>query len=199
MTDTARPSARNRLLTSGASLMAEKGFEGVSVREVCADAGTTINMVHHYFGSKQGLLDAIVDQFSTGVFAMPMRLLDKEPRSQEEFLSIIELMFETTLDAYIEHRSVMLVVVREQASPEALPVFIEALATFLDRAKEQGFVRGQVDTEMVAGFVLDRILNQVWFAPWIKTTYGTEAVSDAEYKQQWCRSNLDILLNGIVS
>ena len=156
-------------------------------------------MVHHYFGSKQGLLDAIVDQFSSGVFAIPMRLLEKEPQSKEEFLSIIELLFETTLEAYIEHRSVMLVVVREQADPEALPTFIERVAAFLERAKEKSFVRDEVDTEMITGFFLDRILNQVQFAPWIKRNYGTDLLSDPTYKKHWCRSNLDVLVNGIVA
>ena len=183
---------------SGAQLMAEKGFDGVSVREVCAHAGTTINMVHHYFGSKRGLLDAIVDQFSSGVFALPMRLLDKEPQSQAEFLSIIELLFESTLEAFIEHRSVMLVVVREQADPEALPTYMERVATFLERAKRSGFVRDGVDTDMIAGFFLDRILNQVQFAPWISRNYGADVLSDPRYKQQWCQSNVDVFLNGIM-
>lgn len=178
--------------------MADKGFDGVSVREVCAHAGTSINMVHHYFGSKQGLLDAIVDQFSSGVFVLPMRLLDKEPHSRAEFLSIVELLFESTLDAYIEHRSVMLVVVREQADPEALPMFMEHVAAFLERAKELGFVRDEVDTDMITGLFLDRILNQVQFAPWINRNYGTDLLSNPEYKAQWCRSNLDVLLNGIM-
>ena len=191
-------STRSRLLQSGAQLMAEKGFDGVTVREICTHAGTSNNMVHHYFDSKQGLLDAIVDQFSSGVFAIPMRLLEKEPRSREEFLSIIELLFETTLEAYIEHRSVMLVVVREQADPNALPIYMERVAAFLETAKEKGFVREKVDTDMITGFFLDRILNQVQFAPWIKRSYGTDLLSDPIYRRQWCRSNLDILMNGIV-
>lgn len=103
-----------------------------------------------------------------------------------------------TFDAYIEHRSVMLVVVREQADPEALPEYMGRVAAFLDRGKERGFVRDEVDTEMITGFFLDRILNQVQFAPWIKRNYGTDLLSDPEYKQQWCRSNLDVLLNGMV-
>ena len=81
----------DRLLSSGAHLIAEKGFDGASVREICAHAETSINMIHHYFGNKQGLCDAIVGQFSSGVFAVPMRLFDKEPRSKDDFLSRIEL------------------------------------------------------------------------------------------------------------
>ena len=179
--------------------MAQKGFDGVSVREICAHAGTSSNMIHHYFGSKQGLLEAIVDQFSAGVFALPMRLLDKEPQSREEFLALIQLLFETTLDAFIEHRSVMMVVVREQADPEALPMYMERLTTFLDRAKERGLVRDDVDTAMITGFFLDRMLNQVQFAPWIERNYGTDLLSDPEYKQRWTRSNLDVFMNGIVT
>ena len=186
------------MLTSGAHLIAEKGFDGVSVREICAHADTSMNMIHYYFGSKQGLLDAIVEQFSSGVFAIPLRLLEKDPRSQEDFLSRIEMLFESTLDAYIEHRSVLMVVVREQADPEALPEYMARFASFLDRAKEMGFVREEVDSEMITGFLLDRILNQVQLAPWIKRNYGTDLLSDPEYKQRWCRSNLDVFMNGIV-
>lgn len=199
MTEAALLPPRDRLLMSGARLMAEGGFEGVSVRDICTDAGTSNNMVHHYFGSKQGLLDAIVDEFSSEVFAIPMRLLDKELKSKEEFLSILELLFETTLEAYIEHRSVMMVVVREQADPEALPEYMGSVAAFLEQAKAKGFVRKGVDTDMITGFFLDRILNQVQFAPWIKRNYGTDLLSDPEYRRQWCESNLDVLLNGIVT
>jgi AcrR family transcriptional regulator len=199
MTEVSPLPPRDRLLMSGAHLMAERGFEGVSVREICTDAGTSNNMVHHYFGSKQGLLDAIVDEFSSEVFAIPMRLLDKEPKSKDEFLSILELLFETTLEAYIEHRSVMMVVVREQADPEALPEYIARVAAFLEQAKAKGFVRKGVDTGMITGFFLDRILNQVQFAPWIKRNYGTDLLSDPKYRRRWCESNLDVLLNGIVT
>ena len=68
---------------------------------------------------------------------------------------------------------------------------------FLERAKEKGFVRKEVDSDMTTGFILDRILNQVQLAPWIKRNYGTDLLSDPKYKQQWCQSNIDVFLNGI--
>ena len=177
MSESTQQSARDRLLASGAQLMAEHGFDGTSVREICAQAGTSINTVHHYFGSKRGLLDDRVEQFNSGVFALPMRLLYGEPRTKAEFLSIVELLFESTLDAYIEHRSVMMVVVREQADREALPEYMARLAAFLERAKEHGVVRDEVDSEMITGLFLDRILNQVQLAPWIKRNYGTDLLA----------------------
>jgi len=156
-------------------------------------------MVHHYFGSKAGLLNAIVEQFSSGVFLVPMRLLDKPLRSKDDFLSRIEMLFEATLDAYIEQRSVLLVVAREQADPEALPEFMSRFTQFLNQAKKKGYVREELDTDMVTGFLLDRIHNQVQFAPWIKRNYGTDLLTDSEYKKKWCEANIDVFVNGILS
>lgn len=198
LTGSTQASTRDRLLASGAELIATKGFAGVSVREICGHAGTSINMIHHYFGSKQGLFDAIVEQFSSGVFAVPIRLLDKAPRSSDEFLSRVEMLFEATLDAFIEHRSVLLAVVREQADPEALPEYMAAFASFLEQSKKKGYVRDDVDSYMIAGFLLDRILNQVQLAPWIKRNYGTDLLSDPDYKHRWCQSNLAVFVNGIM-
>ena len=61
-------------------------------------------MIHHYFGSKQGLLAAIVERFSSNVFAVQLRLLETPPTSQQDFTVRLELLFRTTLDAYIDHR-----------------------------------------------------------------------------------------------
>lgn len=171
----------------------------MSVREVCKHANTSMNMIHHYFGSKDGLLDAIVEQYSSGIFAVPIRLLDPPPRSKEDFQSRMEMIFEAMVDAYIEHREVMMVVVREQADPSALPEYMERLAEFLEQAKKSGFVRKELDPEMITGFMIDRILNQVQFAPWIKRTYGPDLLTDSVYKRRWCRSNLDVFLHGIAT
>jgi hypothetical protein len=91
------------------------------------------------------------------------------------------------------------VVLREQADPEALPEYMSRFTSFLERAKENGFVRAEIDPEMITGFFLDRILNQVQLAPWIKRNYGTDLLSDPGYKQRWCQSNLDVFINGIAS
>jgi hypothetical protein len=68
---------------------------------------------------------------------------------------------------------------------------------FLEHAKSEGFVRAALDTWMVAGALLDRIANQVQFAPWIKRNYGAD-LSDPDYKKRWCASNLDLFFNGMV-
>lgn len=52
---------RGRLLTVGTRLFAENGLKGVSIRELCAEAGANIAAVHYYFGGKEGLYRAIFE------------------------------------------------------------------------------------------------------------------------------------------
>ncbi|MEM6533850.1 MAG: TetR/AcrR family transcriptional regulator [Myxococcota bacterium] len=190
--------ARERLLEVGASLFSERGFKGVSVREICKNAATSINMVHHYFGSKEGLLDAILERFDARVFATPMRVIAKPPSSREDFVSRLTLLFETTLDAYIEEREVIVLAVREQADLPAAQAYQSRFAEFIDEGKRLHFVRQEIDSEMISGAMLDRILNQVQFAPWIKRMSGRDILSDTDYRERWCRSNFDMFCHGFL-
>jgi AcrR family transcriptional regulator len=50
-----------RIAHRAASLFADKGFAGTSIREVAAAAGVTKPTVYYYFGSKDGLIRHIID------------------------------------------------------------------------------------------------------------------------------------------
>ncbi|MGD8570007.1 MAG: CerR family C-terminal domain-containing protein [Gammaproteobacteria bacterium] len=52
---------RDRLFSVGTRLFAESGFKGVSVRELCAEAGANIAAVRYHFGGKEGLYRAIFE------------------------------------------------------------------------------------------------------------------------------------------
>jgi AcrR family transcriptional regulator len=188
--------SRERLLSAATRLFGEKGYGSVSVREICKSGGTTINMIHHYFGSKEGLLEAIIERFNDGVFAVPTRLLKKSASSREDLISRLELLFETTLEAYIEHRAVMRVALREQRPLPAAVSFMLRFSEFIDEAKDKGYVRGDLDSALVSGAVLDRVLNQVQFAPWIKASSGKDVIDDADYRDAWCKANIDLFLRG---
>jgi len=189
--------AKDRLLASGAVLFSEKGFEGVSVREICKHANTSMSMIHHYFENKEGLLKAIIEQFGDHVFSIQMRILDKAPRSEEDFLVRFEMLFESTLEAIIENRLVLMIVNREQVIPKCVKEYHSRFSEFLEQAKKRGFVRKELDSNMITGFLMDRINSQVLSAPLLKKTYGKNVLSDPEYKKRWCQSNLDLFINGI--
>ena len=51
---------RDRLLLAAAQLMDEAGGTTVSTRAICQRAGVEAPTLYHHFGSKQGLVDAVI-------------------------------------------------------------------------------------------------------------------------------------------
>lgn len=49
-----------RILATALQLFAIKGYDATSVREICASAGITKPTLYHFFGSKEGVLQALV-------------------------------------------------------------------------------------------------------------------------------------------
>jgi AcrR family transcriptional regulator len=52
---------RTAILTEARRLLAEKGYEGTTIRAVAAAAGVDPSMVMRYYGNKEGLFGAAVD------------------------------------------------------------------------------------------------------------------------------------------
>lgn len=52
---------RERLMREGERLVAERGMEGVSVRDITSAAGANSASIHYHFRSKEGLVHAILE------------------------------------------------------------------------------------------------------------------------------------------
>ena len=61
---------RARLLTAAADLFADQGIDAVSVDSVAEAAGRTSGAVYAHFGSKQGLLLALLDAWKDSVLTV---------------------------------------------------------------------------------------------------------------------------------
>ena len=48
------------ILEEALKLFSNNGYEATGVQEICEQAGVTKPTLYHYFGSKQGLLDAVL-------------------------------------------------------------------------------------------------------------------------------------------
>ena len=53
--------AREELLDRALDLFAAYGYDGVGVQQICAAAGVTKPTLYHHFGSKRGLLEALME------------------------------------------------------------------------------------------------------------------------------------------
>jgi TetR/AcrR family transcriptional regulator len=54
---------RDRIIATALDLFSRRGYEGTGIQEIVDNAGITKPSLYYYFGSKQGLLEAIVAGF----------------------------------------------------------------------------------------------------------------------------------------
>src|SRR5689334_19088655 len=57
-----RADNRQRLITAGYTVLAEKGYEATTVKEVAHRAGVSPGLFHYYFASKDELLLAVLNE-----------------------------------------------------------------------------------------------------------------------------------------
>ncbi|MBY0688056.1 TetR/AcrR family transcriptional regulator [Microbacterium marinilacus] len=62
VTEAAHPDTRTRLLNAAAERIAAAPGGEISLRAVCDAAGVKMPTLYHFFGSKQGLLDAVIER-----------------------------------------------------------------------------------------------------------------------------------------
>ena len=60
---------RVRIRAAATRLFATRGYEAVGIQEIVEAAGITKPTLYHYFGSKRGLLDAVLDDHFAALFA----------------------------------------------------------------------------------------------------------------------------------
>ena len=53
---------RDKILDAAENAFAQTGFEGASLRQIVSDAGVNLATVYYYFGSKEGLMEAVLDR-----------------------------------------------------------------------------------------------------------------------------------------
>lgn len=70
------PGTRERILSAAARLFAERGMEGVGLREITAEAGVNLAAVNYHFGTKIGLLEELFETRARPLTQERARLLD---------------------------------------------------------------------------------------------------------------------------
>lgn len=153
-------------------------------------------MIHHYFGSKKGLYEAIVEQFSVETFEVPLRVIAQPPRSREEFVFRMEMFITETLEALIAQATVFRIISQDRSEFVEFSKYHSDFVNFLEQSKDKGFLREAVDTEMISGIILDRLGNQVLLGALSKDKGFPNIIKDPAYRERWLAANIDVLVNG---
>jgi TetR/AcrR family transcriptional regulator, regulator of cefoperazone and chloramphenicol sensitivity len=87
---------RGRVLDAALELFAASGFEGASTRTIAERAGVNLPAIQYYFGSKEGLYRAVVEQFSqemqAGVVPIAERIRAELASGQPSRRRLVDLL-----------------------------------------------------------------------------------------------------------
>lgn len=155
-------------------------------------------MINHHFGGKRALFDAIIDQFSTEAFAGPLRVIAQPAESGADFVFKFKMFVGETFQAMAVHNLVLQIVVKERDTFLPLRDFRTGLIVFASGAQESGYLRPEVEVDMIVGFVLDRLANQIIYAATLGDDAQQNVLLDLDYRQYWLNANIDLMLNGLV-
>ncbi|MCA9233040.1 MAG: TetR/AcrR family transcriptional regulator [Planctomycetales bacterium] len=84
---------RRRLLKAGTKLFAVKGRDGTSVDEICQASGVNCRMIYHYFGSKDALYMAVLEEVYGRIRELVVKSEPKPPSIAEYIDNLTERYF----------------------------------------------------------------------------------------------------------
>ena len=133
--------SRELVLDAAERVMAEHGYDGASVARVVEEAGIPISSVYHYFGSKDGVLLAVMERGSERFFeALPDRPKELVGTPVEH----LRLVVSTTAAVLSEHPDFLrlLVVIAAQPPQAGDGQVREVIARVRERARAE--IRAQL-------------------------------------------------------
>jgi len=86
-------------------MFAQKGFDGVSVRQITTEAGANVGAVHYYFGSKEGLIGEVFRSRAKPMNDVRLSLLDSYEQEADSKPLPIETIVSALIRPAIEYAS----------------------------------------------------------------------------------------------
>ena len=125
---------REQLLAAAERLFAERGFAGVSVRMIAAEAGVNWSLVGYYFRGKDGLLAEVYRSHCATLNAERLRLLAEARRGGLRLEAVIESFVRPALAEIQGDGRNQYSRLRAMLAAEAAPLFTQLVADNFDQS-----------------------------------------------------------------
>lgn len=140
------PSSAARILTTALELFAAKGYDATSVREICDAAAITRPTLYHFYGSKEGVLQALVTSGFSRYRQLVDSALDHPAPFRERMKRVARAVFESARlqpNSWRFMHSVLWAPARTALQTEACTGFYEGVVSTLARAADLAVETGE--------------------------------------------------------
>ncbi len=188
-----------RIVSEATRLFAEKGYDGVSIREISEAASVNIAAINYHFDSKENLFKQIIEQFISELLVSARKTL-QPPQSAEDLKIRLEIFIRQTIEAITKNPDVISIIQREldrsnEVFQKTIFKHLEALVEFLTLAKRKGLLAADIDPFFAASFLMGQIVHarkkeRIW-----KGLFGSSS-TDEKFRTQWIQQALRLFLGG---
>lgn len=199
-------SGKPAILKAATALFAEKGFEAVSVREISNAAQVNVAMVSYYFGSKESLYLACIENFAQASYDEVRKLLST-PSDVASFRSQFAEFLNYKMDSLVRNREVHFIILREMQSdrPEyfrkkiilQMKPFFEVMENFLEAAKREGFIKEEFDVKGLALMSMGLLCQPFLAERFIQSEYGFSFLDEA-HKKIYIEQVANLFFSGVL-
>ncbi|MFL6216210.1 MAG: TetR/AcrR family transcriptional regulator [Blastocatellia bacterium] len=193
------PVARAKIMAAAEVLFAEHGFAGVGIRQIAAAAGVNGAMIHYYFGNKESLYRAIIENA-----AMTVRGLIADATASATTLEERLTRFVKAYAGYIfGHPHLARILLREMMAGgkhvfDILPKYIPTNYAMLRGAMTEAVSGGElrdIDVDLAPISLIGMIVVFQLIRPLI--THGLGKVKfDDQFIERLAAHTVDLFLNG---
>lgn len=150
--------SRELVLDTAERLMAQHGYEGVSVSQIVAEASIPLSSIYHYFGSKDGVLLGVMERGARRFFESMPDMTDASETSEARMRAMLEVLI-TELDGQPDFLRLVTVMTMQPpagAAEQALEVVRRVRATALELLCHAAASAFDLDTDDPIAMTLSR-------------------------------------------
>jgi len=190
---------KNRILLCAMELFAEKGFDGVTTRDIAAQAEVSVGLISHHFGSKEGLRLAVdkyfIAQFERFYGEQDRRI--EEQRGAEFTRSVDEWMARIADEWPVFCRYFRRALLEETEWGATLfRRYFDLVRASIDRMDAQGRIRPEVDRLWLPFLFMFLETGTLLMDPYIKQILGRSGFEEDLWRRRY-RAYTDMIARGI--
>jgi AcrR family transcriptional regulator len=186
MTKNPHPDTRTRIFLAAAQLFAIKGYNGVSIREICEEVGVGKPTLYYYFKDKETLLEELFKYTFANLKELMANQVEKQSTFYERLKGLITLrqlfarQFPYFIRFFVSTNVMSLPGSAKKLMVEHLNWVHRRMTEFMDEGKKEGIVKNDIPSHLIVFSILGG-LNQLTMRNIVQN--NQELISDIEAEE----------------
>ena len=181
---------RGHILKIAEALFAQNGFNGTSVRDIAEAANVNISMISYYFGSKEGLMQALFQEQTRSVIPKMEQLVNNETLTPWQKLDILVDDYVQKAIHKIRFHKIMLNAQMVEKDPVIMDLLnqlrmknMELIQRLISEGQDKGVFKKDVDAVLILYTMIGTVTQTFVNLEFYKKYYGLDSLPEEEVEE----------------